>query len=550
VETNRIVDPRIGDGGIVSQLRNAGQSVPGTLASRMDSTPLPPRDVIDLLLAVCELLREIHRQGLAHASITPGNLRFTESGQISLDSFDPPPADATFLMRDPKYASPELLLAQTSIEGTAHDVSDIYVLGFVAYEALAGQESLQRELLSTQGNPENELFWMKWHADAERTLPSLYGLNPSIPKELSSIIEKMIEKDPGKRFRDFDELEAAIVTLRPRLMTTESIEAAVFLQRDPLTVPNDLKPAKTSQRILLAIPLLGLAVGTGWWLLKDGDARAKVSELASWTERNAVSAKVRLTGEKTQVAERSSFELPATIQTANGPMVLVKSGAFEMGSGATPNEGPARTVYLGSFYIDKFEVSNARYRAFTDATGYIQPATPTWDPDYFAKGSLPVLNVSWRDAQAFCVAAKKRLPSEAEWEKAARGAEPGSRFWANWTVAGLANLKRGGSSSPSPIGSFPADVSPFGVFDMAGNVHEWVNDQYGLYSGNRISLDEASTAKVVRGGSFALSPDGLSPSWRASHEATIEDGEDSPIGFRCAADIRVGTETQHSITSR
>ena len=207
-----------------------------------------------------------------------------------------------------------------------------------------------------------------------------------------------------------------------------------------------------------------------------------------------------------------------------------------MGSSNVRNEGPARTVYLSAFYIDKYEVSNARYRAFTDSTGYFQPPAPSWDADYFAKGSFPVLNVSWRDAQAFCVAAGKRLPSEAEWEKAARGSSPGSRFWANWTVDGLANLKRAGSTAPSKIGAFPADVSPFGAYDMAGNVHEWVNDQYGLYSGNPVSLDGVGTMKVVRGGSFALSPSELSPSWRASLESSLRPGEDSPVGFRCAAD--------------
>src|SRR5262249_30174083 len=154
-----------------------------------------------------------------------------------------------------------------------------------------------------------------------------------------------------------------------------------------------------------------------------------------------------------------------------------------LGSGAAPNESPAHTVYLSGFYIDQYEVTNGRYRAFTDGAGYPQPPAPSWDPDYFAKSAHPVLNVSWRDAQAFCIAAGKRLPTEAEWEKAARGASPGSRSWANWTVEGLANLKRSGPQRPAPVGTFPADVSPFGAYDMAGNLHEWVNDRYGLYSG-------------------------------------------------------------------
>jgi formylglycine-generating enzyme required for sulfatase activity len=203
-----------------------------------------------------------------------------------------------------------------------------------------------------------------------------------------------------------------------------------------------------------------------------------------------------------------------------------------MGSGTVPNESPARTVQLKAFYLDKFEVSNTHYRTFAARQSHWEPAAPAWDPDYFAKGDYPVLNVSWRDAQAFCAAEGKRLPTEAEWEKAARGASPGSRQWANWTVPGLANLKR---PAPVPVGSFPGDVSPFGVHDMAGNLHEWVYDDYRLYEGNPATLEHPS-GKVVRGGSFALAPPELSPSWRASLDPVINLGQDSPVGFRCAAD--------------
>jgi formylglycine-generating enzyme required for sulfatase activity len=248
------------------------------------------------------------------------------------------------------------------------------------------------------------------------------------------------------------------------------------------------------------------------------------------------SAQVRLQTALHRKSVPAAAELPAVIRTETGHMVLVPAGKFVMGSSAEANEGPIHSVYLPSFYIDVYEVSNAAYRAFTDSSGQYQPPAPSWDPDYFAKGSMPVLNVSWRDAQAFCAASGKRLPSENEWEKAARGASPGSRFWANWTVNGLANLKRNGNAGPSTVGSFAADVSPFGAHDMAGNVHEWVNDAYALYEGNSASLRDTSTLKVVRGGSFALSPADLSPSWRASLPATLRAGEDSPVGFRCAAD--------------
>ena len=354
-----------------------------------------------------------------------------------------------------------------------------------------------------------------------------------MPSELSGVIARMMEKDAAARFGKLDEVERAIEQLQRRLETTEDLELASLSGSIPERAQKKIVQRKGKAFASVLLLLLLLLCGGAAWLLSRG--RNPGAVLAwSWHFIEAHAGELAAS----RNAKPGPRPLPHSMETGSGPMVLVGAGTFLMGSSAVANEGPARTMYLPAFYIDKYEVSNARYRAFTDSTGYFQPPALSWDPDYFAKGSLPVINVSWRDAQAFCVAAGKRLPSEAEWEKAARGSSPGSRFWANWTVNGLANLKRAGFAAPSPIGIFAADVSPFGAYDMAGNVHEWVNDAYSLYSGNAVALERTGTAKVVRGGSFVLSPPELSPSWRASLEASVHAGIDSPVGFRCAADPR------------
>jgi formylglycine-generating enzyme len=504
------------------------------LADCISAAPADVGEVSTLVLAICRTLREIHDAGLAHPDLAPQNIRLAENGQASIESFPAPLPNATLRMTEPKYAAPEMLLSHTIPNETVHLATDIYVLGLVAYEALAGRDAFQKQLFKEEGEPETDLFWMKWHADPAARLQPLSEINPSVSQELSKLIERMIEKDAAARISSVKTVENGLEQLRRRLTTTEDVELA------PSSGTVSARGTGSKWRRVLWSVLLAVCVLSGmggWWFWRDA---SRGPFLLMQCRRTAGRAIAWAGGLLHKPASTYRVPvLPARIEMASGPMVLVPAGRFVLGSSAAPNESPARTVDLAGFYIDQYEVTNGRYRAFTDSTGYPQPPAPSWDADYFAKSAHPVLNVSWRDAQAFCIAAGKRLPTEAEWEKAARGSSPGSRSWANWTVPGLANLNRAGASGPAPVGTFPADVSPFGAYDMAGNVHEWVNDAYGLYSGNQALLEGADTAKVVRGGSFALWPPELSPSWRASLNPQVTAGSDSPVGFRCAADPSV-----------
>jgi formylglycine-generating enzyme required for sulfatase activity len=201
-----------------------------------------------------------------------------------------------------------------------------------------------------------------------------------------------------------------------------------------------------------------------------------------------------------------------------------------------PNAAPAHKVSLPAYYIDRVEVSNLEYRKFCQRTGRALPPKPAWDPGYFAKNEYPVINVTWHDAKAFCESYNQRLPSESEWEKVARGTES-FIHWANWTLPGLANIAGVAGRRPAPVGSFPADVSPYRALDLAGNVQEWVNDSFRPY-GN--TSDAASAAedgrKLVRGGSYAMDSGGLSPASRGWVAEGSGPAQSSSVGFRCAAD--------------
>jgi sulfatase modifying factor 1 len=241
---------------------------------------------------------------------------------------------------------------------------------------------------------------------------------------------------------------------------------------------------------------------------------------------------------------------PSTIVSKDGvPMVLIPAGEFLMGSEVS-GEGPPHRISLDAFYIDRYEVTNAQYQRFVDATGHRTPQHEV-DPRYdlWAGGTFPpefktqpVVNVDWHDAAAYCEWAGKRLPTEAEWEKAARGTDGRIYPWGNDppSPARLNFARRWeGPQTLRPVGSFEQGRSPYGAYDMAGNVWEWVSDWYGV-GYYQVTQERnprgpgGGSAKVLRGGSWT----NLARLVRATHRYGADpEMRNSDTGFRCARDL-------------
>ncbi len=245
---------------------------------------------------------------------------------------------------------------------------------------------------------------------------------------------------------------------------------------------------------------------------------------------------------------------PAAKELDPVPMVMIPAGEFLMGNPegkGRADEWPQRSVYLDAFAIDQVEVTNERYMTFVTTTGHRNPPSPYGTgPLLSAKGieQLPVVQTTWYDAKAYCSWAKKRLPTEAEWEKAARGTDGRLFPWGNDSATlKRANFDREWEDDRTlyPVGSLPAGESPYGVKDMAGNAREWVADWYDpdyyrqAPNRNPQGPDKKGVVRSIRGGSWHSPVADITTSARGRGGFALQT---HGTGFRCARSLDVDTQ--------
>jgi formylglycine-generating enzyme required for sulfatase activity len=223
-------------------------------------------------------------------------------------------------------------------------------------------------------------------------------------------------------------------------------------------------------------------------------------------------------------------------------MVSIPAGPFIRGTNNGGfDERPQRTLVLSAFAIDRYEVTNFQYQQFVDATGHRKSGPPARYAKNMSKMlsiNQPVVYVSWEDAEAYCHWKGRRLPTEAEWEKAMRGSDGRLWPWGNVEQPNGANWARvqDGHEVSAIVGTVPTDKSPYGVMDGAGNVMEWVDDWYAERYFEEASEQNPQSPdygvfRVLRGGGYATTGADIRITSRSK---MVADFRDETIGFRCA----------------
>ena len=551
----------------------------GTLADKMGKS-VPYQQAARMLAPVADALAYAHLRGFLHRDVKPSNILVTESGQSMLADFGivriigsqaTTELTATGVgIGTPAYMAPEQWM------GKAESRTDLYALGIVFYELVTGR------LPYIADTPAAVLLK---HVNDPLPRPRQFARN--LPDSVEHVIFKALAKKPQDRFSDLAAFAAVLEKLvQGAQVSPGKISAAPgqTARRSPLPVG---RFGLFGLLGLMMIVLTGLVIlfATGVIGIQkkptqddvNQEAASSAGQLSSTPtpEENLVPGPVN-TSTNAQTAVLTPT-LPPTLTPSPTPtrlsigstmvspvdsmtLVYVPAGEFPMGAeDGDPDERPVHTVKLDAFWVDQTEVSNAMFAQCVEA-GHCSPPSDysSYTRDqYYGNSSynhFPVIYVSWHQSQNYCSWAGRRLPTEAEWEKTARGTDGRAYPWGNGSMAGnLLNFADSntdfgfayrsiddGYGDTSPVGNYKDGQSPYFALDMAGNVWEWVADWYSdnYYNNSPSSNPKGSSSgaeRALRGGSWSDSRNDVRSSQRlASDPSTTH----YAIGFRCAQSPR------------
>ena len=517
--------------------------------------PLDPSFVADILSKVCSALDEAHHQKIVHRDLKPDNIlvrrirkgievKVLDFGIAKLRDLSPEVNTLTekgMVVGTPLYMSPEQCMGD-EIDGR----SDIYSLGVVLYEMLTGVLPFQSPIPTAV---------IVQHVTV--TPQPLSEINNEIPPGVEKAVMRALEKAKEERPQTAGELAEEFASGMKRAAAVSSAktsdsqanllegpgwaEAAARKKAvranyaNPIPVTEYVLPTQTDEKkrknnrviavvavVVIALLLIAILILT----------RSSSEESSQGSSDNTASE----TAADKLPDDTKQASLPSSPLQPIAGMAYVTGGDFIMGrNGGTEYERPQHQETVSPFFIDIFEVTCEEYKKFIDETGYRAPVG--WSNGNYppAWARRAVTGIDWDDANAYARWAGKRLPTEQEWEFAARGSDGRLYPWGNEWRGMAANADSSSHKHVSEIGEHTSGPSPFGAQDMIGNVWEWTASDLAAYPGGVLPAQAQGDLKVIRGGS-----------WRENRrQATVTVRRGMPprgvispdVGFRCAKDV-------------
>ena len=502
--------------------------VPGGSLKQLlvESGSLPFERSLDILRQVASALEYAHKlpEKLVHRDIKPANILFDADGTVRLSDFgfakalddagDTSLSISGSLIGTPAYMAPEAWRAQPVSPAT-----DVYSLGCVLYEMLTVK------LLFDGGSPAD---MMTKHIIDGAQFPKVWPAG--VPEGLKKVLKKTLAKNPADRYQSMGEFVVALEKLvqgksfaPSKVQSKRIIEKKTPQEKSPVS-----KPAFPMQYLWFTLGGLALVSILMGWLLGGGAAEAFPAKTPTYTLTSIATSPPAL-------GIGSTWERPID----GMKMLYIPAGAFQMGSNdGQSDEKPIHSVFLDAYWMDETEVTNGMYAKCVSA-GECDNSGGMYS-SYAKDANHPVEDVNWYDAQNYCHWAGGKLPTEAEWEKAARGGLEGKEYpWGNESPSCQQGVEYGAQRDTCigktvRIGSFSANG--YGLYDMSGNVWEWVfdwykDDYYVKSPNNNPQGPSLGDYRVLRGGSWYLDNYTLR---NADRYRGYPSNTYSTYGFRCS----------------
>jgi serine/threonine-protein kinase len=522
-----------------------------------------------------------HRQGIIHRDLKPANILVTRDGRVKLTDFGIARITGGLrLTMTGAQVGTVFYMSPEQIQGTeAETRSDIYAMGVSLYEVLTGRLPFDGDDYTVR----------KGHVESMPPDPRRW--QPQLSQNVVKAVMRSLAKDPNHRFQTAEAFADALgppgevlpLIACPLCRSQHPIGEGVtcpschqeelcrfhMVAGEGICQPCHKKQLANPTIVQKTLQLAALDMSSDAPVSMQSNPSSSVRQTPSQPSSPSLAQQAPAsTGQPIEMSMESlgigppqhgapssasvgtllnttpsSHTLPPTIVTRDGAeMALVPGGGFTLGAHGEPNAQPPREIQLSPYYIDRYPVTNACYQKFLRETGYKRP-THWWDPSEH-EGVLfppelmlhPVVQVSYEDALAYCRWVGKRLPTEAEWEKAARSHD--QRLYP-WGPQWKDNMAHFGHTMTAPVLAHTYGQSPYSACDMLGNVWEWVQDYYSSDSYNYLEEQdpqgvEQGSFRVVRGGCYRDLASNIRATTRGFRMPHLKG---PTVGFRCVLDF-------------